>query len=215
MPTLEPSNPIQGYYYDSVTDKLRPIAGQPGPQGPQGIQGPAGPAGPTGGVNKLDDLTDVTLNASPADRSLLLYDLATAQWKDSTSRKTIITTGYVTGDAGSSNTGGYRTICQSAMSAFSYPVRVMFWGVAMFGYGAAGGGTYCGTEIIRVSDSAIMDGGDQMWAQAAAWVRSPLIANLSFTAGQNPNAAIKIQGINYNSQNCYQKAALHWMVMEQ
>ena len=48
MPTVDPASPIAGYYYDSATDKLRPIAGQPGPAGPIGPAGPTGPQGPGG-----------------------------------------------------------------------------------------------------------------------------------------------------------------------
>jgi Collagen triple helix repeat (20 copies) len=122
----------------------------------------------------------------------------------------IVFSSWVAGDLGSTTAGGAFTVCQTAMSAYPYPLRISVRGIGEFGYGT--GNTVC-NHYLKKLDGTILDNVGGTFANAAYWARVPLEANTSVAANADPNVAFIIEGQNFFSGNCYRRARLNWMMI--
>lgn len=227
------------YYPSGPTGPTGP-AGANGAQGIQGIQGPVGPGVVAGGtqyqrlgkksatdydtewVGSLPTFTNyadlVAKWPSPAIGNTAmtldnarLYSYRGAPWNIwmPTQGQTLYSSS-VTGDVGSTNTGGPFTIVQYSLATYPYPVNLSLKAVATWGFGSLGTACCC---YLKRPDGTIYDGsGYASYCDGGYWIRTPLNANVGIAANTDPSACVVIDGINFNGQNCYRNAHLDYTV---
>jgi len=175
--------------------------------GPKGDRGDPG-AGAT--TMRLDDLIDVTAPA-PAASQLLRYNGTSAQWENFAGYVDVHH-GSAFVDLGSSNAGGVIDVVSTGMPAsFPYQVDVKVDAVLTFGFGQQN--TAASGDLFNIGTNSVVDTVGQMFANGSYNVRVPFSAFYPVPAGQNPNAKLRRNGINFNAANCYFSGRVLWQAI--